>query len=53
MKDGVTAKYTYDDGKLSIEIVDRPMFLPLSLIESKLQAYLEQSVAYDASRSAL
>jgi hypothetical protein len=53
VKDGVTAKYTYDDGNLSIEIVDRPMFLPLSLIEGKLQAYLEQSVAYDASRSAL
>ena len=52
-KDGVTAKYVYGDGKLSIEIVDRPSSLPLSLIEGKLQAYLEQSVAYDASRSAL
>jgi hypothetical protein len=52
-KDGVTAKYTYAEGKLSIEIIDRPSLLPLSLIEGKLQAYLEQSVAYDASRSAL
>jgi hypothetical protein len=52
-KDGVTAKYAYADGKLSIEIVDRPSLLPLSLIEGKLQAYLEQSVAYDASRFAL
>jgi hypothetical protein len=52
-KDGVTAKYTYADSKLSVEIVDRPFLLPLSLIEGKLQAYLEQSVAYDASRSAL
>jgi hypothetical protein len=52
-KDGVTAKYTYTDSMLSIEIVDRPSLLPLSLIEGKLRAYLEQSVAYDASRSAL
>jgi hypothetical protein len=44
-KDGVTAKYTYADGKLSIEIVDRPSLLPLSLIEAKLKAYFEQSVA--------
>ena len=52
-KDGVTARYVYADGALSVEIVDRPMLLPLSLIEGKLRAYLEQSVAYDASRSAL
>jgi hypothetical protein len=25
--------------------------LPISLIESKLQAYLEQSVAYDSSKA--
>jgi hypothetical protein len=50
-KDGVTAKYTYAEGKLAIEVLDRPSLLPLSLIESKLQAYLEQSVAYDASKT--
>jgi hypothetical protein len=52
-KDGVTARYVYGEGKLAIEIVDRPFLLPLSLIEGKLRAYLEQSVAYDASKSAL
>jgi hypothetical protein len=52
-KDGVTAKYVYGEGRLAIEIVDRPFLLPLSLIEGKLRAYLEQSVAYDASKSAL
>jgi hypothetical protein len=52
-KDGVTAKYSYGDGMLAVEIVDRPALLPLSLIEGKLRAYLEQSIAYDASRSAL
>ena len=48
-KDGVTAKYNYAEGKFTIEIVDRPSFLPLSLIEGKLQAHLEQSVACDVS----
>jgi hypothetical protein len=50
-KDGVTAKYVYGEGKLAVEILDRPFMLPISLIESKLQAYLEQSVAYDSSKA--
>jgi hypothetical protein len=50
-KDGVTAKYTYAAGKLVVEILDRPFMLPLSLIEGRLQSYLEQSVAYDASKA--
>lgn len=52
-KDGVTAKYQHAEGMLTVEIVDRPKLLPLSLIEGKLRSYLEQSVAYDAGRSAL
>jgi hypothetical protein len=52
-KDGVTAKYAYANGALTVEILDRPFLLPLSLIEGRLQAYLEQSVAYDADRSAI
>jgi hypothetical protein len=52
-KDGITARYTHADGALTVEILDRPMLLPLSLIEGKLKSYLEQSVAYDADRSAL
>jgi hypothetical protein len=51
-KDGITAKYTHANGLFTVEIIDRPDLLPLSLIEGKLQSYLEQSVAYDASRSA-
>jgi hypothetical protein len=50
-KDGVTAKYVYGEGKLAVEILDRPFLLPISLIEGKLQAYLEQSVAYDSGTS--
>ncbi len=49
-KDGVTAKYTFGDGKLAVEILDRPFMLPISLIEGKLQSYLEQSVAYDSNK---
>jgi hypothetical protein len=49
-KDGVTANYNYADEKLTIEIIDRPSYYPLALVEAKLQSYLEQSVAYDASR---
>ena len=44
-KDGITAKYEHADGKLTVEIIDRPFLLPLSLIEGRLQAYLEQSIA--------
>jgi hypothetical protein len=50
-KDGITASYRHADGKLTVEIVDRPALLPLSLIESKLLSYLEQSVAYDSAKS--
>ncbi len=50
-KDGVTAKYTYGEGKLEIEILDRPFMLPISLIEGKLQSYLEQSIAYDSEKA--
>ncbi len=52
-KDGVTAAYTHAEGRLTVEITDRPSLLPLSLIEAKLQSWLEQSVAYDTSKSTL
>ena len=42
-KDGVTAKYTHADGQLTVEIIDKPFLLPLSLIEGRLQSYFEQS----------
>jgi hypothetical protein len=44
-KDGITAKYDYAGGKLTVEITDRPFFVPVSLIESKLRAYFEQNIA--------
>jgi hypothetical protein len=50
-KEGITANYRHEGGKLMVEIVDRPALLPLSLIETKLLSYLQQSVAYDSSKS--
>ena len=44
-KDGITGKYDYADGKLTVEVTDRPFFVPLSLIEGKLRAYFEQDNA--------
>ena len=44
-KDGVTAKYEHGNGRLRVEILERPFLLPLSLVEGRLQAYFEQSIA--------
>ncbi len=44
-KDGVTASYEHADGMLRIKILEKPFLLPQSLIEGRLKAYLEQSVA--------
>jgi hypothetical protein len=44
-KDGVTAKYEHADGRLRVTILEKPFLLPESLIEGRLKAYLEQSVA--------
>jgi hypothetical protein len=44
-KDGITGKYDYANGMLTVEVTDRPFFVPLSLIEGKLRAYFEQDSA--------
>jgi hypothetical protein len=44
-KDGITARYAHADGNLTVEIIDKPFLLPLSLIESKLQSYIQESLA--------
>jgi len=44
-KDGITGNYEYANGKLTVDITDRPFFVPLSLIEDKLRAYFEQNRA--------
>ena len=50
-KDGITARYEHAAGKLRVEVVDKPFLLPLSLIEGRLQAYLEQSLATARTQS--
>ena len=44
-KDGVTARYEHAAGLLRITILEKPFLLPESLIEGRLKAYLEQSLA--------
>jgi hypothetical protein len=44
-KDGVTAKYEHVGDTLNVDVVDRPFFLPLSMIEGRLKAFFEQSIA--------
>ena len=44
-KDGITAKYEHTGSLLRITILEKPFLLPESLIEGRLKAYLEQSVA--------
>ena len=44
-KDGITASYEHADGRLRINILEKPFLLPESLIEGRLKAYLEQSLS--------
>ena len=44
-RDGITAKYSYTNGMLTIEITEKPFFLPLSVIESKMRGYIEKGLA--------
>ena len=46
-RSGVTARYTYDGRKLTIEITDKPFLLPVSVIESQLKGYIEKALAGD------
>lgn len=44
-RNGITAKYSYANGILSIEVVDKPFLLPLSVIESQMRGYIEKGLA--------
>lgn len=44
-KDGITARYEHTADVLRITILDKPFLLPESLIEGRLKAFLEQSLA--------
>ena len=43
-REGVTARYNYADEVLTIEILDKPFFLPLSLIESQMRSYIQKGL---------
>jgi len=43
-RDGITARYSYVAGKLTIEVVDKPFFLPLSAIESQMRSYIQKGL---------
>jgi len=43
-RDGITARYSYAAGKLTIEVVDKPFFLPLSAIESQMRSYIRKGL---------
>jgi hypothetical protein len=43
-RDGITARYSYANGKLTIEILDKPFFLPLSVIESQMRSYIQKGL---------
>ncbi len=44
-REGVTARYDYANGKLTIEILEKPFFLPLSVIESQMRSYIRKGLA--------
>lgn len=44
-KEGITASYVYGDGLLRITIHNKPFFIPESLIEGRLKAYVEKDMA--------
>ena len=43
-RDGITARYTYANDLLTIEILDKPFFLPLTLIESQMRSYIQKGL---------
>jgi hypothetical protein len=43
-KEGITARYEHANGKLTVEIVDKPFFLPIGVIESRLWSEIQKSM---------
>jgi len=44
-REGITARYTYANDLLTIEVLDKPFFLPLSVIESQMRSYIQKRLA--------
>jgi hypothetical protein len=43
-REGITARYAYANELLTIEILDKPVFLPLTLIESQMRSYIQKAL---------
>jgi hypothetical protein len=43
-RDGITARYNYANGVLTIEILEKPFFLPVSVIESQMRGYIQKGL---------
>ena len=44
-RDGITARYAYANNILTIEVLEKPFFLPLSVIESQMRSYIQKGLA--------
>lgn len=44
-RDGITARYNYANEVLTIEVTEKPFFLPLSVIESQMRGYIQKGLA--------
>jgi hypothetical protein len=44
-RDGVTARYSYANNLLTLEVIKKPALLPVSVIESQLRSYLQKGLA--------
>ena len=43
-RDGISARYTYANNLLTIEILEKPFFLPLSVIEAQMRSYIQKGL---------
>jgi hypothetical protein len=44
-RDGITARYNYANNLLTIEVIEKPFFLPVSAIESQMRSYIQKGLA--------
>lgn len=41
---GVTARYNYANELLTIEVIKKPAFIPLAVIESQMRSYIQKGL---------
>jgi len=50
-RDGITARYSYANNLLTIEVIEKPFFVPLTVVESQMRSYIQKGLA-ELDRSA-